>query len=272
MCSVLEVSRSGFYSWLRRKESHRSRENGELTQQIKGIHTGHHRAYGAPRVHAELVARGKKCGKNRVARLMNVNGIRSRVRKKFKVTTNSAHKRPIAPNLLKDRSFPTELNEVWVSDITYIWTREGWSYLASVMDLASRTVVGWSMGANMKTGLVIAALDMAIQSRCPSSGLIHHSDRGSQYASKAYRDMLKDHGMQCSMSGKGNCYDNAFKESFFHSFKTELSQHEDYQTREQARLSAFDYIEVFYNRDRRHSSLGYMSPLEFEQQLSIRVA
>lgn len=272
MCSVLKVSPAGFYSWLGREESNLSKDNRRLTSKIEQIHKETRQVYGAPRVHRELLEQNERCGKNRVARLMKAAGFRSKVRKKYRVTTNSSHSRPVAPNLLKDRSFPARLNEVWVSDITYIPTREGWSYLASIMDLASRSIVGWAMEGHMTTDLVASALKMAIECRRPASGLIHHSDRGSQYASKEYQDLLDAYDMQCSMSGKGNCYDNAFKESFFRSLKTEEVHHKDYQTRQEARLSVFDYIETFYNPKRLHSSLGYQAPRVFEQKFAIEAA
>ena len=197
---------------------------------------------------------------------MKAAGLRSKVKRKFKATTDSKHGHPIAPNLLNQDFTVESPNTVWVSDITYIWTDEGWLYLATTMDLYSRAVVGWSMDSRMKSDLVVSALNMALGRRAPTDGLIHHSDRGVQYAAKPFQDLLDENSIVCSMSRKGNCYDNAVQESFYHSLKTELVHHELYRTREQAKTSIFDYIEVFYNRLRLHSSLGYVSPLVFEAQ------
>jgi transposase InsO family protein len=211
-----------------------------------------------------LKKRGEICGLHRVERLMQRAGIRSKVRRKFVRTTQSNHPHPIAPNLL-DRQFTVSAaNQVWVSDITYIWTEEGWLFLASTMDLYSRKIVGWAMSESMPASLVVNALQMAIDTRSPSAGLLHHSDRGVQYAAHAFQDLLECHGITCSMSRKGNCYDNAVKESFFHTLKTELCDRQHYRTRAQARASVFEFIEVFYNRTRLHSTLGYCSPAEFE--------
>lgn len=269
MCKLLEVSRSGYYAWLKREERPRARQNRRLLEEIRAIHKGSRRTYGAPRVHAELVTLGRRVGKNRVARLMAEHGIRARRRRRFKPkTTDSAHSLPVAKNLLLDYEGTTGLDQVWVADITYIPTDEGWLYLASILDLHSRRVVGWSMQDNMRAGLPLAALDMAFQGRDPAKGLIHHSDRGSQYASKAYSRALSARGAVASMSRKGNCYDNAVKESFFHTLKTELVHLTRYRTREEARASVFEWIEVFYNRKRLHSALGYRSPLAFEEQLA----
>ena len=260
MCAILEVSRSGFYAWLRRGESRRSRENRRLTELIREEHERSRRTYGSPRVHAALKTRGETCGVNRVAALMRRAGIRSKMTRKFRRTTNSRHDHPIAANLLAQDFSTSTPNEVWASDITYIWTDEGWLYLASTMDLFSRMIVGWSMDSTMPASLVVDALNMAIDRRSPPAGMIHHSDRGVQYAAHAFQGVLDQHGIVCSMSGKGNCYDNAVKESFFHTLKTELCDHERYRTREQARASIFEYIEAFYNRQRIHSTLGYLSP------------
>lgn len=264
MCAILEVSRSGFYAWLRRGESRRSRENRRLTELIREEHERSRRTYGSPRVHAALKTRGETCGVNRVAALMRRAGIRSKMTRKFRRTTNSRHDHPIAANLLAQDFSTSTPNEVWASDITYIWTDEGWLYLASTMDLFSRMIVGWSMDSTMPASLVVDALNMAIDRRSPPAGMIHHSDRGVQYAAHAFQGVLDQHGIVCSMSGKGNCYDNAVKESFFHTLKTELCDHERYRTREQARASIFEYIEAFYNRQRIHSTLGYLSPFDFE--------
>jgi len=276
MCRLLEVSRSGFYAWLRREEgeaSPRALENRRLTERIKAIHAKSRETYGSPRIHAELRKSGDECGKNRVARLMSQAGIRSKVRKKFRVkTTDSNHAYPIAPNLLRDHAAPVLPNEIWVADITYIPTAEGWLYLASILDLCSRKVVGWAMKDNMRVELTLEALEMALKRRRPGTGLLHHSDRGTQYAAGDYRDRLDEHGLVPSMSRKGNCYDNAAKESFFHTLKTELVHQTRYRTREEAKTSLFEYIEVFYNRQRLHSSLGYRSPEEFEALLEATTA
>jgi transposase InsO family protein len=266
MCSTLEVSRSGFYAWLGRGESRHALEDQRLTLLIREEHEKSRGTYGAPRIHAALKKRGEVCGLHRVERLMQEAGIRSKVRRKFKKTTDSNHPHPIAPNLL-DQDFTVGApNQVWVSDITYIWTEEGWLFLASTLDLYSRMVVGWAMSAEMPASLVVDALLMALDRRSPPPGLLHHSDRGVQYAAHVFQGLLEHHGITCSMSGKGNCYDNAVKESFFHTLKTELCDHEHYLTRAQARSSVFEFIEVFYNRQRLHSTLGYCSPAEFEAQ------
>jgi transposase InsO family protein len=233
---------------------------------IEGLFNESRRTYGSPRIHAALRARGVSCGLNRVARLMRKLGLKPRMKKKFRVqTTNSNHDHPIAPNLLNQDFSTDHPNQIWVSDMTYIPTDEGWLYLSSTMDLCSRSIVGWSMSASMDADTsVIAAMKMALERRSPPRGLIHHSDQGIQYACSGFRDLLRAYGIKASMSGKGNCYDNAVKESFFHTLKTELVVHERYRTRAEARASLFDYIEVFYNRQRLHSSLGYLSPADFE--------
>jgi putative transposase len=264
MCRVLDVSSSGFYDWLERPESPRAVENRALVAKIQAIHGDSRRTYGSPRVHASLQDAGYRIGRNRVARLMRNNAIRAKTKRKFRVTTDSRHDHPVAPNRL-DRQFEVAApNTVWIADISYIPTREGWLYLAVVLDLFSRQVVGWAMDQQMPQELTLAALDMAIQRRRPLPGCMHHSDRGSQYAAGDYQKQLAKYGMVCSMSRKGNCWDNAPMESFFHSLKTEQVHHCDYQTRDEARRDIFEYIEVFYNRQRRHSTLGYLSPAQFE--------
>lgn len=266
MCKTLEVSRSGFYAWLGRQESDRAREDRRLTALICDIFGESRGIYGAPRVHQELRRRGVSCGENRVARLMRQAGLRSKTRRKFRVkTTDSKHDHPIAPDRLGQDFSANAANQVWVSDITYIPTDEGWLYLASTMDLFSRRIVGWSMSSTLHSTIVVDALNMAIDQRAPAPGLIHHSDRGVQYASAEFRAVLDAHGFLASMSRTGNCYDNAAKESFFHTLKTELVNHEHYRTRDEARSSVFEYIEAFYNRQRLHSTLGFMSPAEFER-------
>ncbi len=265
MCEVLEVSTSGYYDWVERQPSVTEKRRDELAGGIRTIHAEVKKRYGSPRMHAELVARGHSCSVNTVAKIMKGLGIQAISHKKFRVcTTDSNHDFPIAANVV-DRDFTaTKPNEIWLSDTTYIPTREGWLYLAVVEDLYSRRVVGWSMGDAMPSRLVVDALEMAVKQRFPDAGLVAHSDRGSQYASEHYQRTLADKGITCSMSRKGDCYDNAPMESFFASLKKELVHHENYPTREAAKASLFEYIEVFYNRMRLHSSLGYVSPAEFE--------
>lgn len=264
MCGVLGVSPSGYYAWRNRPECRRKREDRRLGLEIKAIHRENRGVYGSPRIHAELKDRQMHHGKKRVARLMRENGIRAKQKKKFKMTTDSKHSYPLAPNLLGRDFSAHSSNQKWLADITYIWTREGWLYLAAIMDLFSRPIVGWSMSRRMTKELVLEALEMAVGRRCPGPGLVHHSDRGSQYACGDYQQTLTDHGMVGSMSRKGDCWDNAPMESFFHTLKTELVHHRDYQTRNQARADIFEYIEVFYNRSRRHSALGYLTPAQYE--------
>jgi len=273
MCSVLKVSRSGFYGWLKRPKNERDKENEMLLKAIKDIREREPKkqVYGSPRLTVELNDMGLPCGKNRIARIMSDNNIRAKTKKKFKQTTDSQHKYPTAPNLLAGEFKVNAPDKVYVTDITYIWTMEGWMYLAVVLDLFSRMVVGWAMNSRMTRELAIEALNRAISLRNPGKGLIVHSDKGSQYASHDYRALLARHGFRQSMSGKGNCYDNAVAESFFHSMKTEWVFFEKYQTRAQARTSVFDYIETFYNRERRHSTLGQISPWNYERKYS-RVA
>ena len=264
MCRALKVSRSGYYGWLRRGESKRSGDNRILLSHIRIAHGQSRKTYGSPRVTEELNESGIDCGANRVARLMREHGLKGKRVKKYQVTTDSKHNYPVAPNLL-NRQFDVSCpNRVWVSDITYIRTSEGWLYLAGVVDLHSRMVVGWSMSHRITEELTLDALNHALIRRQPSNGLLHHSDRGSQYASGNYQKLLRDHQITCSMSRKGDCWDNAVMESFFATLKTELIYHERFLKRENAKLKIFDYIEMFYNRKRRHSSLGYKSPVEFE--------
>jgi len=265
MCNVLNVSRSGYYAWRKRPESNRSRENRKLAVQIKVIHMDKHkRVYGSPRIHEELNDNGLSCSPNRVARVMKKEGIRAIVPRKFKATTNSKHNFPVAPNLLKQDFNVKEPNKVWLADITYIRTSEGWLYLASVMDLGSRRIKGWAMSNRMTQELALDALNMAIGNHPETTGIIHHSDRGIQYACNAYQKLLKDNGFIGSMSRKGNCWDNAPMESFYHTLKTECVYRYKYHTRKEAKASIFDYIEIFYNRQRRHSALQYMNPCQYE--------
>ena len=267
---ALSVSTSGFYAWLSRPQSEQERCREAILAEIRVIHVEFKRRNGSPRIHEELNARGFDCCVNTVARLMRDNDIRAKTARKFRNTTDSKHSRPVADNIL-DRQFEaSKPNEAWLADITYIWTREGWLYLACVEDLFSRMVVGWSMAEHMESRLVVDALGMAIARRLPEAGLLAHSDRGSQYASEHYQAVLLDAGIECSMSGKGQCWDNAPMESFFATLKKELVYDEDYHTRQQARGSIFEYIESYYNLKRRHSTLGYLSPAEFEKAFVAR--
>jgi transposase InsO family protein len=264
MCRVLEVSRSGYYAWRSRPESNRETENKALAEKIRSIHAKSRKTYGSPRIHRKLMAEGFRCGRGRVARLIRKHDIRARSRRKFVVTTDSKHNFPVAENLL-DRQFDVAApNQVWVSDITYIPTGEGWLYLATILDLYSRKIVGWSMDSSVGRQIVLDALEMAVRARKPAKGLVHHSDRGSQYASGDYQKALAEHEMLCSMSRKGDCWDNAVMESFYRSLKTELVHQQDYKTKAEARQDIFEYIEVFYNRQRIHSYLGYLCPVDYE--------
>ncbi len=268
-CDVLEVSRSGYYAWLRRPASARARRREELAVKIQRAHEQNRKVYGSPRVFKALKAQGESVCENTVADIMKERQIRAKQKKKFVPrTTDSRHQQPLMANLL-DRQFDAELpNQKWAVDITYIPTDQGWLYLAGVIDLCSRRIVGWSMADHMRVELVSDALQMAIARRCPPEGLLHHSDRGVQYASEDYMHLIQSHNIQASMSGKGDCWDNAVMESFWSTLKTELVNHEHYATHEQARASIFEYIEVFYNRKRIHSSLGYVSPETFEASLN----
>lgn len=266
MCRVLTVSRSGYYAWRNRPSSARKMADQELSQQIKEIHQQSRQTYGSPRIQVELAENGVNCGQKRVARLMRQEELFAKQSRKFRVTTtDSAHPYPVAPNLLDQDFSASRPNEKWLTDITYIPTAEGWLYLAVVMDLYSRRIVGWAMSDSLERHLVIAALQMALKMRQPPPGLLHHSDRGSQYASDDYQAWLTHHQICCSMSRTGNCYDNAPMESFFGTLKTELVHHCHYQTKAEAKTDIFEYIEVFYNRVRRHSALSYQSPVNFEK-------
>ncbi|MEY2980431.1 MAG: hypothetical protein RL562_658 [Planctomycetota bacterium] len=259
MCRVLGVSRSGFYASRSRPPSRAKAENAKLTTEILEIHRASHGTYGSPRVHAELRHRGHSVNRKRIARLMAQEGLHGVFRRRFRCTTDSRHALPVHPNKL-DRAFTlAEIDTAWASDITYVETGEGWLYLAVVMDLASRRVIGWSMGDHMRAELVVDALTMACGHRHPAPGALHHSDRGSQYASEAFQRVLRQRGLACSMSRRGNCYDNAVVESFFGTLKTELVHRQRWPTRRSARSAIHDYIEIFYNRRRRHSHLGATS-------------
>ena len=265
MCRVLRVSPGGYYDWRGRPQSLRAARHDALVVSIRAIHGEVKARHGSPRIHAELVARGEPCCVNTVARLMRREGIAAKTRRKFRVTTDSNHDRPVAENVL-DRRFEAEApNRAWAADITYVSTGEGWLYLAAVEDLYSRRIVGWSMSPRIDSRPVVDALEMALAGRRPGEGLVAHSDRGSQYASEHYQGVLAGHGIVCSMSRRANCWDNAAMESFFASLKKELTRGEIFATREEARASLFEYIEVFFNRIRRHSSLGYVSPAEYER-------
>jgi putative transposase len=268
MCEVLGVSRSGFYAWRDRPPSQTAARRERLVEQIRQAHQEARSVYGSPRVHRELQARGVACSEDTVAKLMRAHGIRSKARRRFVVrTTESRHDRPVADNVLAREFYPDRPDTAWAADITYVPTAEGWVYLAAVVDLFSRKVVGWATADHLRAELPLEALRMALTHRKPAGELLHHSDRGVQYASEAYQSLLAAHGIEPSMSRKGNCWDNAVVESFFSTLKRELVHHEDYADREEARRSLFEYIEVFYNRKRRHSTLGYRSPAEFEARL-----
>ena len=265
MCRVLLVSPGGYYDWRGRPASAKAERRAALVVAIKAIHGEVKARYGSPRIHAELAARGQVCCVNTVARLMRGHGIVAKTGRKFRCTTDSNHDRPVAANVV-DRDFePTAVNQTWTADITYISTGEGWLYLAAVEDLYSRKIVGWSMGPRVDSRLVVDALEMALAARRPGKGLVAHSDRGSQYASEHYQELLARQEIVCSMSRRANCWDNAPMESFFASLKKELTHGETFATRAEARASLFEYIEIFYNRVRRHSSLGYRSPIEYER-------
>jgi len=268
MCHLFSVSRSGFYSWLKRGKTPRDQANEALTKQIRRIHQQSQGIYGSPRITDALRHEGIRCTRKRVARLMRNHGIVSKTKKKFKCTTHSAHKRPVAPNLIRQDFTASTPDTVWTSDITFIWTRQGWLYLAVFLDICSRRIVGWSMKSRMTDELVIDAFKHAWAQRKAPAGLIIHSDRGSQYCSRFFNELLVKQGYRQSMCATGNCYDNAITESFFGTLKTELIFHNRYDTRNEARRSIFKYIEMFYNRIRIHSSLGGLSPEQYEQRVS----
>jgi transposase InsO family protein len=269
MCRVLEVSKSGFYRWSAQPVGKRERARLELGDAILRVHDANRGVYGSPRVHAVLVGEGREVCRNTVAKVMRQRGIKARTHHRFKVlTTDSRHDHPIAPNVLNREFAAQKINTRWATDITYIHTDEGILYLAGVMDLCSRKIVGWSMAEHMRAELVCDALNMALNARRPGDDLLHHSDRGVQYACGEYQALLKVRGITASMSGVGDCYDNAPTESFWGTLKTELVYLERFATREQARAAIFDYIECFYNRVRLHSSLGYVSPEAFEAALT----
>lgn len=264
LCEVLDVSRSGYYDWIDRPISNREKVNAELLSVIKLLHANSNNIYGYRRIYYALRQNNYNCSENRVLRIMHRNNIFSKTKKKFKATTNSKHNLPVSENLLNRNFMVDGPNTHWVGDISYIWTKEGWLYLATVIDLYSRAIVGWALQERMTSKLIEDALLMAIWRRKPKYGLMFHSDRGSQYASSSFKNLLGMYHMISSMSRKGNCWDNAVAESFFRTIKSELTYHCNYATREEAKQSIFEYIEIFYNRKRLHSSLGYMTPMQFE--------
>lgn len=265
MCEALEVSPSGYYAWASRPDSPTEQRRQELVGTIEEVHAEVKQRYGSPRMTAELNARGHACSESTVAKLMRASGIKAKAPRRFVRTTDSGHGRPVAPNVLARDFDPEGPNEAWCADITYIPTHEGWLYLAVVEDLFSRMVVGWSMDQAMESRLVVDALDMAVRRRLPGAGLVAHSDRGSQYASDHYQRVLAAAGIVCSMSDRGQCWDNAPVESLFGRLKCELAPGEVFATRDQARAAIFEYLEAFYNRVRRHSSLGFLSPAGYER-------
>ncbi len=265
MCQALSVSRSGYYRWYNRSPSLRDRENEQLVTQIRQIHRELDRIYGSPRMTQALRQRGFNCNHKRIERLMRINGILSKRNRKFRITTHSKHNRAVAANLIQRDFTASKPNRLWTSDITYIRTLEGWLYLAVFLDVCSRRIVGWSMSHRINDGLVISAFKQAKLHREPLPGLIVHSDRGSQYCSRSFKELLDENRYQMSMSSTGKCYDNAITESFFATLKTELIHHKHFQTRNEARRNIFKYIEMIYNRNRIHSALGVLSPNQFEQ-------
>ena len=269
MCRALAVSAAGYYAWRDRPESQRAAANRTVLATIRILHQDSRQTYGSPSIWDALRKQGHHIGEHRVARLMRHAGIRAKTVKKWQATTQSQHQFPVAANTL-DRQFTVEApNQVWAGDITYVWTTEGWLYLAVLLDLYSRRVIGWAMSNRLTVDLAEGALTMALANRTPLGGLLHHSDRGSQYAATSYQQVLATHGITTSMSRKGNCWDNACVESFFGTLTRELVHHRRYATRDEARQEIFEYIEVFYNRQQRHSTLGYHSPAEYEARAAV---
>jgi putative transposase len=268
LCSVLRVARSGYYAWRQAPVSARAQEDQRLLDAITKAHTVSGATYGSPRVHATLRDQGETCGRHRVTRLMRQHRLVAKHRRPFRATTQPRHRLPVAPNVLNRQFTPAAPNQAWVSDITYVPTGEGWLYLAAVMDLYSRRIIGWAMGTRIDQALVGAALTVALRRRQPAPGCLHHSDRGSQYASAAYQHLLTAHGLIPSMSRTGNCWDNAPMESFFHTLKVEALHDQTFRTRAEARQAIFTFIEVWYNRQRLHSTLGYRSPEQYERLLA----
>jgi putative transposase len=272
LCRTLGVSPAGFYAWQTRPPAPRAQADERLGLEIAAIHAGSRQRYGSPRIHADLAARGCRLSRKRVARLMRARGLAARRRRQFRATTDSRHPFPIATNVLARQFQRPAPDQAWVTDITYIPTGEGWLYLAVILDLCSRFAVGWAMTERVTRDLTLNALGMALARRQPPLGLLHHSDRGSQYASRDYRAALAQHGIVCSMSRRGDCWDNAVAESFFATLKVELVHDAAWPTRAAARTAIFDYIEAFYNGQRRHSALGYLSPRAFEQERATAAA
>lgn len=270
VCRVLGVTRSGYYAWKKRPKPARERADAQLAATVASVHKRSRKTYGSPRIYAELKAQGVRVGRKRVERLMRENGIQGRRKRRFRKTTDSRHDGPIAPNLLARDFRVSEPDRAWVTDVTAIATAEGWLFLAAILDLCSRRVVSWATSANNDTNLAQDALQSALGSRKPAPGLLHHSDRGAPYASADYRAMLKAHGVRRSMSRKADCWDNAVAESFFATLRAELVDHERYATREAATKSIGDYIDNFYNVQRRHSYLGYLNPIEFELRSKVQ--
>lgn len=266
VCEVLQVSPSGYHKWLKNKVGFRVKENQRILEIIRFHHNKSRATYGLPRIYAAIRREGLFVNKKRIARLMRVNNIKAKTNRRFRVTTVQNSKAQASENLVNQNFTASSENKIWTGDITYLWTNAGWVYLAVVMDVYSRKIVGWSIDSNLSAELVIRALMMALVHRNPEQGIIFHSDRGSQYTSSSFREILKNYGIVQSNSSTGNCYDNAITESFFHTLKTELTYWEKYQTREEAKSSIFEYIEIHYNRKRLHSSLGYLSPVEFEEK------
>ena len=272
LCRVLAVSTSGYHASCARPRSSRGRRDEELSERVAAAHLASKRRYGSPRVHAELKAAGERVGRKRVARLMREKNLAARARRRFRATTDSKHAFPIAPNVLERDFTAAAPNEAWVTDITFLWTAQGWLYLAVILDLFSRRVVGWATSQNVDRHLALAALDKAIALRRPGAGLVHHSDRGSTYASHEYRRALESGDIECSMSRKGDCWDNAVAESFFASLKRELEELDDVESRAGATHYIAEYIDGFYNLQRRHSAINYKSPVEFELMHSVKAA
>jgi len=266
MCHELNISRSAYYTWCQSTPTASEHQNGELLERIRDIHQQSRRTYGSPRICHSLRQQGIRCSHKRVARLMHIHSIRAKMVRRFKVTTRSSSTQALAPDLVQQRFMIHQPNRIWTSDITYIWTREGWVYLAVVLDLCSRMIVGWEVSSRLTASLVTTAVRRALYQRRPTQKVILHSDRGSQYASTQLHSLAKEQSLCLSMGRTGSCYDNAVTESFFHTLKTEHIYFQHYETRQDARTSIFEYIETFYNKRRLHSYLGYLSPMQFELQ------
>jgi len=271
MCRMLKVSRTGYYKWLKRKCSRRNSEDQRLLERIIYHYSSSRGTYGLPRIYAAIRKEGITVNRKRIARIMRINKIRAKTKKRFKVTTKQSSSARASENILNKNFTSGRKNHIWTSDITYLWTSEGWLYLAVILDVYSRKIVGWSLGSSLSAELVVRALLMALLHRKPEEVIIFHSDRGSQYTSSSVRNLLKSCNIKQSMSSTGSCYDNAITESFFHTLKTELIYWNHYHTRQEAKRSIFEYIEIFYNRKRLHSAIGYQSPVEFEMKNQERI-